>query len=534
MKKQFLLACMIATSILTTFANKTIYVAPSASGSGTGADANNPTTFSQALGALDATGGFTTLVLPSGALFQLSGGTTGFGRLPIPDNSKIIIEGNNSILEGTGGDTRILRASTGCNLTLKNLTLRNGNAASSLGGAIFFAGDSLKIDGCVLEKDTADNGAAIGSRGKYIKISNCWFKSNRLRNSFQGGAISHTGTTSGGTLIVENTIFSDNGARSGNYGFGLAIITAFDGNVRNYLSNISITNCTFYQNNSGLNTHSGDAAIQLDFAGTTAPTTGTVTTATFVNNTFYGNQNAAINVKGKQQAVSLINNVIVGDTYANSSVSGVMDHGFITEYSVAEGRPTVVAENNYIVAKNPLSIKIDDAALQSGNSDNNTMVTIGSQNDIDILKLSTALQNNGSVIPYLDITSSSSPLVEGGISSYSAITIPTTDARGTIRGTGITGSMYDIGAYEYDGFTDTAIQSVLNNSFTINQSATEIFISTNNKTISINAYLPNGQSVYAKTTNNNITINKAQLPKGVLIFVVNDGEKSVTKKVINL
>ena len=532
MKKQFLLFSMMAVSVLTAFADKTIYVAPSASGTGTGANANNPTTFTQAFGALDATGGFTTLVLPSGASFQLGGGTTGYGRLPIPDNSKIIIEGNNSILEGTGNDTRIMRASTGCNLTLKNLTLRKGNAATSLGGAIFFAGDSLKIYGCIFEKDTADNGAAIGSRGKYIKISNCWFKGNRLRNSFQGGAISHTGTTAGGTLIVENTTFSDNGARSGNYGFGLAIITAFDGNVRNYLNKISITNCTFYQNNSGLNTHVGDAAIQLDSPGTTAPT-GTVTTATLVNNTFYGNKNCAVNVKGTQQAVTLINNVIVGDIYANTSVSGVQDNGFIAEYAVAGGRPTIVAENNYIVAKVSVNAKVDDPALQSGNSDHNTIVTISSQNDIDVLGLSTALLTNGSDVPYLDIASSSSPLVEGGISSYSGISIPTTDLRGIVRGIAATGTGYDIGAYEYNGFTTTSVNAVTNNSFTISQSANEIDITSKNKPISVKVYLPNGQFVYTNTTSNSTSISKTQLPKGVLIFVINDGEKTVAKKLIN-
>ena len=532
MKKQFLLISMMVASVLTTFADKTIYVAPSASGAGTGADAGNPTTFFQALGALDATGGFTTLVLPSGTLFQLAGGTTGYGRIPIPDNSKIIIEGNNSILEGTGSDTRIIRASTGCNVTLKNLTLRKGNAATSLGGAIFFAGDSLKIYGCVFEKDTADNGAAIGSRGKYIKITNCWFKGNRLRNSFQGGAISHTGTTLGGTLIVENTTFSDNGARSGNYGFGLAIITAFDGNTRNYLSKISITNCTFYQNNSGLNNHVGDAAIQLDSPGTTAPA-GIATTATFVNNTFYGNKNCAINVKGTKQAVRLINNVIVGDIYANTSASGIQDNGFIMEYSVAENRPAVVAENIYIVAKVSVNTKVDDPALQSGNSDHNTLVTISSQNDIDVLGLSTALLTNGSVVPYLDIASSSSPLVEGGISSYSDISIPTTDLSGITRGIAATGTRYDIGAYEYNGFPITSVKDVSNDSFTISQSASEILITSKNKPISVNAYLPNGQSVYTNPKSNSTTISKTQLPKGVLIFIINDGEKSVAKKLIN-
>lgn len=530
--RQLLILCFWAAGIFTVFANKTIYVAPVASGTGSGVDAANPTTFSQALGALDATG-YTTLVLPNAALFQLSGGTNGFGRIPIVDNSKVIIEGNNSILEGNGGETRILRASVGCVVELKNLTFKLGNAAASLGGAIFFGGDSLKISGCVFEGNTADNGAAIGSRGKYIKISNSWFKDNYLRNSFQGGAISHTGTTAGGTLIVENTTFSNNlGKAASNPAYGTAIITAFDGNVRNYLNTISITNCTFYKNRASLNDPSGYAAVQLDFLGATAPT-GTATTATFVNNTFYANTNAAIRILGKQQAVSLINNVIAGDSWDNISGVGIQEHGLITEFSVAEGRPAFIAKNNYIVAKYPKSAKIDDAVFAAGNSDNNTLVNTTSQSSIDNLALGTSLQTSGSPVPYLPILSSSGPLVEGGINLYSGVVIPTTDARGVTRAVGYAGSKSDIGSYEFDNLT-TAIQDVLNDSFTFNQSTSEISISNhNNITISAKVFLPNGQSVYTKTTNSTITIPKTQLPKGVLIFIVNDGKESVTKKIIN-
>lgn len=535
MKKKFLLICMIAASVFNTYADKTIYVAPSAAGTGSGLNAENPTSFPQALGALDATG-FTTLILPANANFLLSGGTNGYGRIPIPDNSKIIIEGNNAVLEGNGGETRILRASTGCRLDLRNLTFKLGNAAASLGGAIYFGGDSLKITGCTFDSNTADNGAALGIRGKYVKISNSWFKDNYLRSSYQGGAISHTGTTTGGKLIVENTTFSNNIGKAANAAYGTAIITAFDGNARNYLSEISITNCTFYKNNSGLNTHVGDAAIQLDYLGSSAPA-GTATTATFVNNTFYGNNNCAINVKGKQQAVSLINNVIIGDSYANSSVSGVQDHGFITEYSVAEGRPAVVAKNNYIVAKNPLSVKIDDAALQSGNLDNNTIVAISSQSDIDALTLSPTLQTPATGVPYLSITSSLSPLVEGGINTVAGISIPTTDVRGITRsnsGSG-TGVKSDIGAYEFDNLPIiiTSSQTATNDVFTFNQSNREITItSVDNRDLSVTVFLTNGQSVYTKKATN-VTIEKNSLPKGLLIFRVNDGTKSVTEKVIN-
>ena len=535
MKKKFLLIIMIAASVFTSFADKTIYVASSAAGSGSGVDASNPTTFPQALGALDATG-YTTIVLPNSAQFTLSGGTTGYGRLPIPDNSKIIIEGNNSTLQGDGGETRIIRASTGTNVTLRNLTLKAGNAAASIGGAIFFAGDSLKIANCIFDGNTSDNGAALGIRGKYVKITNSWFKNNILRNSFQGGAISHTGATAGGKLIIENTTFSNNNGKAANAAWGTAIITAFDGTTRNYLSEISITNCTFFQNNAGLNTTSGYAAVQLDYLGTTAPA-GVATTATFVNNTFYGNSDAAIRFWGKQQAITMVNNVIIGDSYAKTSVTGVQDHGLVAEFTVAEGRPAIVAKNNYIVAKTPLSVKIDDAALQSGNSNNNTIVTISSQTDIDALGLSSSLQIPATGVPYLSISSSSSPLVEGGINSVSGVTIPTTDIRGVMRSNNInggTGVKSDIGAYELDNLpiVVTGLENGINESFKLNQSSESIAISSkSNKELSVTVFLTTGQSIYTKKSNN-IVLEKSSFPKGVLIIMVNDGVKSVAQKVI--
>lgn len=528
MKKLLLFVCLLTAGVSTVFANKTIYVAPS--GNGSGLTAESPTTIPQALGALDATG-YTTLVLPNNATFVLSGGTTGYGRIPIVDNSKIIIEGNNSIFEGNGGETRILRASTGCRVNLKNLTFRLGNAAASIGGAIFFAGDSLTISGCTFESNTADNGAAIGSRGKYIKITNSWFKDNYLRSSFQGGAISHTGKTTGGALIIENTTFSNNAGKAANPAWGTAIITAFDGSVRNYLDTISITNCTFYKNNAGLNTTAGYTAVQLDYLGSTAPT-GIATTVTFVNNTFYGNSDCGIRVWGKQQAVSLINNVIVGDSWANVSDAGIQDHGLIFEFSVAEGRPALVAKNNYIVAKYPKSSKIDDATFASGNSDNNTLISTTSQTDIDNLALSTSLQSSGSSVPYLAITNSNSPLVEGGINLFSGVVIPTTDTRGVTRAVGYAGFKSDIGSYEFDNITTGQIENQ-EEKITVKYNKNQISISNNNDiALEINIYSTSGQLFYHATSQKALNIATNQLPKGILMLSVFDGNKTIVKKII--
>ena len=544
MKKLFLLSFMFVASVFSTFANKTIYVAPVAAGTKDGSSAANACSLNQIFGvltpavALDATG-TTTINFDASAEYSVT--TTGSSDASracvlVPDNltKKVIFEGNNAILKAGSTSVRIMRIGLLTNVELKNLTFKNGTHPSSLGGALYFGGDSLKISSCIFDNNSGDNSGAIASRGKYLKIANSWFKNNFLLNSFQGGAISHTGTTTGGALIVENTTFSNNlGKISSNACYGTAIITAFDGSTRNYLNTVSISNCTFYKNNASLNNPYGYAAVQLDYLGTTAPV-GVVTTATLVNNTFYGNSNCGIRMWGKQQALSLINNVIVGDSWANVSSVNVQDHGIITEFSVAEGRPAIVAKNNYIVAKYPkYAAKIDDAAFAIGNTDGNTLVTTTAQTDIDALYLSSTLQTTYSAIPYLSITSGQSPLVEGGISSYSGIVIPTTDKNGAVRADGdATGSKYDIGAFEFNSKV-TRKADISNDSFTFHQSDREVSISNRaNNLLLVNVLLPNGQSVYTKTTNSSLTINRAELPKGILIFIINDGLKSVAKKVI--
>jgi hypothetical protein len=436
MKKIITITGLLLLGYFTAHADKTIYVAPSASGSGNGIDASNPCTISTALANLDASGGTTTLVFPTNGTFTLS------AAISVPDatTKKIIFEGNNSTLNGqNNGSFRILRLGTSTDIEIRNITFKNGKLSGAVGGAIYFAGDSLKISGCTFDGNSSQGGGgALASNGKYLKISNSVFKNNKvLTNGTYGIAVSHTGTTAGGTLIVENTTFNNNAAGNGLAAFGSAICTAYDGTTNNYLNTILINNCTFYKNLSSLTTTYGYATVYL-YDPSAA---GTPTTATFVNNTFYGNSNCGIYIQGIKQNVKLVNNVIVGDSYATINVLNYQDHGVIAGSTIAAGRPAIVGKNNYIVAKNPIgSTNITESSFQSG-TNGNTFVSTSAQSVIDAVYLNSTLSS--STVPYLTVTNALSPLLNTGTSSVSGVTIPSTDVTGFQRTAG-----YTIGAYQ--------------------------------------------------------------------------------------
>jgi len=122
--------------------------------------------------------------------------------------------------------------------------------------------------------------------------------------------------------------------------------------------------------------------------------------------------------------------------------------------------------------------------------------------------------------------------VEKGISLFSGVTIPSTDSRGVTRGSGTTGTKFDIGAYEFDNLT-TNIQNVMEESFVLRQTSGEISIeSLDGKYLQVNIYSTTGQSIYSVNANKLLTIQKNQLPKGVMILTVNNGIKSVAKKMV--
>lgn len=538
MKRQFLLICMAVAGIFTAFADKTVYVASTAQGTADGTSSANAKAIGDVFSNLSAnlaSSGTTYIVLAQEEYLipsKTAWGGNDNGGIQVPDGTtkKIVLEGNNATINGANltGSVRMIRLGASTQVEFKNLNFKNGTgSASSVGGAFYFAGDSLILSGCTFDNNKAGSGGAIASRGKHIKITNSYFLNNKLTGTGRGAAITHTGNSSGGTLVVENTTFSNNTGYAGNPTYGSAICTAYDGSTRNYLSEITITNSTFYKNLSGSTATYGYAAVYLDSMLVGKP----VSNVKFVNNTFSGNSNCGIYINGTRYNVSLFNNAIVGCAYDDVSDPSKFDHGIIANKTLANGRPAITAYNNYIVAEAPLSSAISE--LTTGDN-GNTYVSASSQADLDNVLLSADLQTGGSsVAPYLSITSGTSPLVESGISSYAGVTIPSKDVRGVTRATGTSGTKYDIGAFEYNDLPTGTSNSLSNDFCTLLVNKSNVLIENkSNNRITVNAYSANGQKIYSASATQSLSIDKNQLSQGITIFNISNGSKSVTKKVI--
>ncbi|EMB21917.1 hypothetical protein [Treponema denticola] len=97
---------------------------------------------------------------------------------------------------------RIFMVQNGKKLTLKNLTLKDGEgAAGANGGAIYLLSGSSKaeLEGCIIEACKADKGGAIGcNNGSTVKLTNTIIKNctaNTGGNTGTGGAIYAEGAT---------------------------------------------------------------------------------------------------------------------------------------------------------------------------------------------------------------------------------------------------------------------------------------------------------------------------------------------------
>ena len=142
-----------------------------------------------------------------------------------------------------GGNTRIMRATTGRGLTLRGLTFTNGRAPTGEGGGfIYCSGSVVNIARCVFTGNQ-------GGTGIY-RIDN-----NGLSGG-PGGAINSFSCT----LTVTDCTFSGNKAgngATGGFGFGIGGIAGKGGAggqggaIYAVLGTVTLTNCTFSGNRSG-------------------------------------------------------------------------------------------------------------------------------------------------------------------------------------------------------------------------------------------------------------------------------------------
>ena len=146
-----------------------------------------------------------TIILTTGELF-----IGGNGRLTIDGGGNLTISGNNQ--------TRILTVGAFADLTLSGLTLMNGRAQNSDGGAIINH-SSLTIDNCKIMNNTASGGGgnargggAIFNNIARLKIRSSLIVNNSTTGGTGGGILNNLGTVEiVNSLIGTNTAASEAG-----------------------------------------------------------------------------------------------------------------------------------------------------------------------------------------------------------------------------------------------------------------------------------------------------------------------------------
>ena len=158
-------------------------------------------------------------------------------------DKNITIEGNvsNPIVLDGNNSTRFFNLTNGGVLTIKNLTLQNGNDASS-GGAIYInaSGAKLYTNNVLFKANSASFGGAIHSPSGTVYIDNTHFEENNATGTNGVGAI-----YSDGTVKINNSSFINNGAShtSGGYAGAISSVTTefinstCSGSINNSTSN---------------------------------------------------------------------------------------------------------------------------------------------------------------------------------------------------------------------------------------------------------------------------------------------------------
>jgi hypothetical protein len=248
-----------------------------------------------------------TINLKAGCTYKLvsvDNNTSALGATGLPliadaaTAGKLTINGNGATIERSSAkgmkNFRILAVAIGGDLTIKNVTLRNGKLTNDNGGSIYSNGKLTVIDSTITGNSAEFGGGIVSSIGP-LTVINSLFNGNK---STRDGA----GINSAGTLIVTRSTFSGNiaGIPDTLQGLGGGILIA-EGKA-------TVTDSTFSDNvaygGAGgggiLNGGGGSSVLAVDGS-------------TFTDN--YGNGGALFNTEGSTMTVT------------NSTISGNQGFG---------------------------------------------------------------------------------------------------------------------------------------------------------------------------------------------------------------
>ncbi len=146
-----------------------------------------------------------------------SNAMTGNNALP-KVSSQITINGKDATIAGNGGDFRLIAVLATGDLTLNGLTITGGNNDIAGGGAIVNHGtltlNSSRVTGNVgLGGGGIANGPGpMGAPGGFLTVNKSEVDNNTATGGFEGGG---GGIANGGTLVLNNSEVTDNGAAGG-------------------------------------------------------------------------------------------------------------------------------------------------------------------------------------------------------------------------------------------------------------------------------------------------------------------------------
>jgi CSLREA domain-containing protein len=246
------------------------------------------------------------IVLQSGQTYTLSldnRATPGDGPTADEDDldirSEIIIQGNGATIQrdptlrchlnrvSNTGEFRIFEVTGTGDLTLQNVTVRNGCADGSVdfgGGILVYSNGTLNAMGSTISGNSAGSGGGIGNFG-IATITNSTISGNSARGS--GGGIWNFDT-----VTITNSTISGNSAGFGGgiRNFGIATITnstisgnsagSFGGGIYNEMGTVTITNGTISGNSAasfsggGIIVSSGTANLSFVTIASNSANTG--------------------------------------------------------------------------------------------------------------------------------------------------------------------------------------------------------------------------------------------------------------------
>jgi hypothetical protein len=458
-----------------------------------------------------------------GNVINISGAFT--ENIVITDKS-LTLKGSNPATDiidgGKSGSVVDIYANQIKNITLENLTIRNGTLTGSGGGikldtATDGSGSSLTLNNVIVKDNSASwQGGGIASLGANLTLNNCIIKGNSASNNGGGGIIFTTKGNKPMVFKLNNSSVSGNTSKNGG---GIYL----DGNT-NLDLNAEITNTTITGNtaSSGSNGAGGGAIWSKTSAASSNVNLKLVhvtiddnshTSATKNGLSFTGQGNPTTFTK-----VEIYNSILVNNDEVDEDDNKPSQKAIDWRNAKAINIVNTIFGGMYDAAKTVDNVIALDVINGTGanNEINKTAVFAGMPND--------GLTSDGGT-DVLALTSSGSA-VDHCTAATTGITLPTVDQRGYTRD-----ATPDSGAYEYGAslglfdFKDSRPFSVYPN-----PASQFIHIDTDVKVESVKIYSLLGaleKSVQAKNT-----VDISNLNRGVHLLVVESNGKQSAKQLI--